>query len=118
MAQLLRQAIDSCAPPSLARIPVTPEEVAASYDEVEDGHDGEDCGEESAGALKNEARISDAVPRDRYTDLAPGFPRGNGTAGRRLNYLTRPVRSPPRQLKVRMINGHSISDQKSRMGTN
>jgi hypothetical protein len=56
MAQLLRQAIDSGAPPSLARIPMTPEEVAASYDEVEDGYDGGDCGEESAGALKNEAR--------------------------------------------------------------
>ena len=36
MAQLLCQAIDSGAPPSLARIPMTPEEVAASYDEVED----------------------------------------------------------------------------------
>lgn len=35
MAQLLRQAIDSGAPPSLARIPMTPEEVAASYDEAE-----------------------------------------------------------------------------------
>jgi len=43
MAQLLRQAIDSGAPPSLARIPMTPEEVAASYDEAygadEDGAD-------------------------------------------------------------------------------
>ena len=36
MAQLLRQAIDSGAPPSLARIPMTPEEVAASYDETYD----------------------------------------------------------------------------------
>lgn len=35
MAQLLRQAIDSGAPPSLARIPMTPEEVAASYEEAE-----------------------------------------------------------------------------------
>lgn len=49
MAQLLRQAIDSRAPPSLARMPITQEEVAASYDEVEDGYDGEDCGEGSAG---------------------------------------------------------------------
>jgi len=31
MAMLLRQAIDSGAPPSLARLPMTPEEVAASY---------------------------------------------------------------------------------------
>jgi hypothetical protein len=35
MAQLLRQAIDSGAPPSLARLPMTPEEVAASYDTLE-----------------------------------------------------------------------------------
>jgi hypothetical protein len=34
MAQLLRQAIDSGAPPSLARIPMSPEEVAASYEEA------------------------------------------------------------------------------------
>ena len=37
MAMLLRQAIDSGAPPSLARLPMTPEEVAASYDELEAG---------------------------------------------------------------------------------
>jgi hypothetical protein len=41
MALLLRQVIDSGAPPSLARLPMTPEEVAASYDEQEAG-DGED----------------------------------------------------------------------------
>jgi hypothetical protein len=35
MARLLREAIDSGAPPSLARLPMTPEEVAASYDELE-----------------------------------------------------------------------------------
>jgi hypothetical protein len=32
MATLLRQALDSGAPPSLARLPMTPEEVAAAYD--------------------------------------------------------------------------------------
>jgi hypothetical protein len=36
MAQLLRQAIDSGAPPSMARLPMTPEEVAASYEEALD----------------------------------------------------------------------------------
>ena len=35
MAVLLRQAIDSGAPPSLARLPMSPEEVAASYDALE-----------------------------------------------------------------------------------
>ena len=35
MALLLRQALDSGAPPSMARLPMTPEEVAAAYDEAE-----------------------------------------------------------------------------------
>ena len=35
MAVLLRQVIDSGAPPSLARLPMTPDEVAASYDALE-----------------------------------------------------------------------------------
>jgi hypothetical protein len=37
MAHLLRQAIDSGAPPSMARLPMPPGEVAASYDDFE-GH--------------------------------------------------------------------------------
>jgi hypothetical protein len=40
MAQLLRQVITAGAPPSLARLPMTPEEVAASYDDAEDDQDG------------------------------------------------------------------------------
>ena len=47
MALLLRQAIDSGAPPSLARLPMTPEEVAASYDDVE--ADDEDLADDAAG---------------------------------------------------------------------
>jgi uncharacterized protein DUF4192 len=44
MATLLRQALTAGAPPWLARLPMTPEEVAASYHEAEDGEaaDGED----------------------------------------------------------------------------
>jgi hypothetical protein len=41
MAQLLREAVDSGAPPSLARLPMTPEEVAASYDKQEAGDAGD-----------------------------------------------------------------------------
>jgi hypothetical protein len=41
MATLLRQVITAGAPPSLARLPMTPEEVAASYDDAE-GIDDED----------------------------------------------------------------------------
>jgi hypothetical protein len=40
MAQLLRQVITAGAPPSLARLPMTPEEVAASYDDAEGSYDG------------------------------------------------------------------------------
>jgi Domain of unknown function (DUF4192) len=36
MATLLRQVITAGAPPSLARLPMTPQEVAASYDDAED----------------------------------------------------------------------------------
>jgi len=36
MALLLRQVIGAGAPPALARLPMTPEEVAASYDDAED----------------------------------------------------------------------------------
>lgn len=42
MAQLLREVIDSGAPPSAARLPMTPEEVAASYDDQEAGRIDED----------------------------------------------------------------------------
>ena len=43
MAKLLRQALDSGAPPSMARLPMTPEEVAASYGAMngEEGGDGD-----------------------------------------------------------------------------
>ena len=41
MAMLLRRALDSGAPPSVARLPMTPEEVAASYDAAEAAADAE-----------------------------------------------------------------------------
>ncbi|HEX9040739.1 MAG TPA: DUF4192 domain-containing protein [Trebonia sp.] len=37
MALLLREALDSGAPPAMARLPMTPEEVAAAYDAAEGG---------------------------------------------------------------------------------
>ena len=42
MATLLRQVITAGAPPSLARLPMTPEEVAASYDDAE-GYEDENA---------------------------------------------------------------------------
>jgi Domain of unknown function (DUF4192) len=44
MARLLRQVIDGGAPPSVARLPMTPEEVAASYDDLDE--DADDLGED------------------------------------------------------------------------
>ena len=44
MALLLRQVITAGAPPALARLPMTPEEVAASYDEADDTGDTGDTG--------------------------------------------------------------------------
>jgi hypothetical protein len=43
MARLLRRALDAGAPPSMARLPMTPEEVAASYDAQEGESGGADA---------------------------------------------------------------------------
>ena len=47
MALLLREALDAGAPPSMARLPMTPEEVAAAYDEPE-AREATRAGEERA----------------------------------------------------------------------
>jgi hypothetical protein len=41
MALLLRDLIDAGAPPAMARLPMTPEEVAASYAAAEDDEPGD-----------------------------------------------------------------------------
>ena len=52
MARLLRQALDCGAPPSVARLPMTPEEVAASYDAMNtDGEDNDHADEQEAGLV-------------------------------------------------------------------
>ena len=61
MAQLLRQVISAGAPPSLARLPMTPEEVAASYDDIEDE------------AIKDEAAEDDAEYDDVEDYLAENY---------------------------------------------
>ena len=53
MARLLRQALDTGAPPSMARLPMTPEEVAASYaanSRAEGDGDGESSSQIGRGA--------------------------------------------------------------------
>ena len=50
MALLLREALDAGAPPSMARLPMTPEEVAAAYaEDEEEGEKEADESEEAAG---------------------------------------------------------------------
>jgi hypothetical protein len=44
MALLLRQVIDGGVPPTSARLPMSPEEVAASYDEIEGKREREMAG--------------------------------------------------------------------------
>jgi Domain of unknown function (DUF4192) len=56
MAQLLRQAIDSGAPPSLARIPMTPEQVAESYEAAYAEAGDETAGEEGEDGNRRDAR--------------------------------------------------------------
>jgi Domain of unknown function (DUF4192) len=67
MASLLRQVIDCGAPPSPARLPMTPEEVAASYDDLE----GPDTDDSTAGS----AAMGDAPEGyDTYREHGPGGP--------------------------------------------
>jgi Domain of unknown function (DUF4192) len=48
IAHLLREALDTGAPPSMARLPMTPEEVAAAYDEVEKSEEAEEAAAQAA----------------------------------------------------------------------
>jgi hypothetical protein len=58
MAMLLRQVISAGTPPSMARLPMTPDEVAASYDDAEDlraeDFDAEDVGDADDGGRHHE----------------------------------------------------------------
>jgi hypothetical protein len=82
MAQLLRQAIDSGAPPSLARIPMTPEEVAASYEEAYGAdEDRADDANQDAKAVKHPSRVPRPGRLDRPgNDLAARFGRDGAHA--------------------------------------
>ena len=46
MALLLRDLIDAGVPPAMARLPMTPEEVAASYAAAEDDGPGEETADD------------------------------------------------------------------------
>jgi len=62
MARLLREAVDSGAPPSLARLPMTPEEVAASYDELEADDNEDDPGSPAVEADEDAHGTSEDWP--------------------------------------------------------
>jgi len=68
MAQLLREVISAGAPPSLARLPMTPEEVAASYDDIEDEAIEDEAIEDEA--IEDEAIKGDAIKGDAIEDEA------------------------------------------------
>jgi hypothetical protein len=57
MAHLLRDVITAGAPPSLARPPMTPEEVAASYAEGDTYHGACEAGNTVAGGSENEREV-------------------------------------------------------------
>jgi hypothetical protein len=65
MAMLLRQALDCGAPPSMARLPMTPEEVAASYNTM-NGEEDDGDGESQPG------RVTDGEHDDGKADHSPG----------------------------------------------
>ena len=67
MATLLRQALDSGAPPSMARLPMTPEEVAASYNAM---NTEEDDGDGESGSQTG--RVADGEHDDGKADHSPG----------------------------------------------
>jgi hypothetical protein len=64
MALLLRQVITAGAPPSLARLPMTPDEVAAAYS----GRDEEDVDKE----CPDEEFLDEVHPEEEYPDEEPG----------------------------------------------
>jgi hypothetical protein len=66
MAQLLRQVIDSGAPPSLARLPMTPEEVAACYGDLE--------GPDADGSTADSAAMGAPEGYDTYREHGHGGP--------------------------------------------
>jgi hypothetical protein len=63
MALLLREALDAGAPPAMARLPMTPEEVAAAYDAAEAAEDAELAG--------GRAVVADCSPAGRAGGTLP-----------------------------------------------
>jgi hypothetical protein len=62
MALLLREALDSGAPPSMARLPMTPEEVAAAYDAAEAEEDEAEAAVRAGKAGGSDLPRPDTLP--------------------------------------------------------
>ncbi|TVZ04444.1 DUF4192 domain-containing protein [Trebonia kvetii] len=62
MALLLREALDAGAPPAMARLPMTPEEVAAAYDAAEAAEDAELTVGRAVAAERSAARRPGGAP--------------------------------------------------------
>jgi hypothetical protein len=71
MATLLRQVITAGAPPSMARLPLTPDEVAACYDGIDD-LDDEDPDDEFREGDGDDEDNSDDNDQGAYRDEGPG----------------------------------------------
>jgi hypothetical protein len=75
MALLLRQVITAGAPPSMARLPMTPDEVAASYEDLEAGDADEECadkeyeGEEYADEQYSDEEYANEEYADEVTEV-------------------------------------------------
>jgi hypothetical protein len=75
MALLLRQVITAGAPPSMARLPMTPEEVAASYDDAEEEEDDSEQDDAEEDDAEEDAAEEDAAGG------GPGEDSGEGSWG-------------------------------------
>ncbi|HTR93696.1 MAG TPA: DUF4192 family protein [Trebonia sp.] len=62
MALLLREALDAGAPPAMARLPMTPEEVAAAYDAAEAAEDAESTAGRPTASHRSAAGGAGSVP--------------------------------------------------------
>jgi hypothetical protein len=82
MAHLLRQVISAGAPPSMARLPMTPAEVSASYDNLsdDDDEDDEDDFDDEAGFEDEDDYGDDDDDEDDYEDTGELCPCGTSEA--------------------------------------
>jgi len=77
MAALLRQVITAGAPPSMARLPLLPAQVAACYDNMDDPHGN---GDDEPAAIHQEQEGTDQQDSPRGDDHRGGTPAATATS--------------------------------------